>query len=261
MGRDENYGQFLDMLDLVMWLQESVQGVTLGEIRDRFGVSRRTAERMRDAVANWFGPDLSVVRDGPRKLHKLRSRRLDPVILSSVTEDHLASFKIAGDLMRRHNLAEQARRLEEAGSKLRSLVKPGRAKVMNLEDRLRSEGLALRPGPRISYDEAMVAAIRDALMSFRQIRILHAPPGKEPHESVLVPLGLLYGDHNQYLVARYAEDPQRRIFHFALDRISRLERLDAVFEEDRDFDLAAHAANSFGAWQEKPFEVEWLFKP
>ena len=46
------YSRVSDILELLVIMQSKVLGVTLTEIADRFHVSRRTAERMRDAVCN-----------------------------------------------------------------------------------------------------------------------------------------------------------------------------------------------------------------
>ena len=48
------YQRAADIGDLIVSLVESKRGLTLKEISNRYGVSRRTAERMRDAVAARF---------------------------------------------------------------------------------------------------------------------------------------------------------------------------------------------------------------
>jgi len=261
-ARGENYGQFLNLLELVMWLEESASGVSLAEIARRFGVTRRTAERMRDAVANYFGGDFEERREGTQKFFKLRARRLDAVTLASITEEELAAFPTAVQALRRNNLAAQAEALERAGAKLRSLLKMKPAKAANLEDLLRFEGLALRPGPRRQYDEAVARVLREALMSFRQVKITYAGREGPPRDITLIPLGFLYGDRQHYLVARFADAQKAgKPYHFILSRILAVEKLEADFEEDPAFNLEAHAARSFGAFQEEPFEVEWLFSP
>ena len=51
------YERVEDVLALVQALHTTGRGLTIDDIRERFGVSRRTAERMRDVVARAF-PDL-----------------------------------------------------------------------------------------------------------------------------------------------------------------------------------------------------------
>jgi predicted DNA-binding transcriptional regulator YafY len=263
--REENYGGFLDLLDLVFRLGESAEGITQAEIAERYTVHTRTAQRMLGAVANFFAGDFEERREGRQKFFKLRARRLDTLTLNSFTEDELAAFPIAAKTLRRNNLEPQAKALERAGAGLRLLLNLQKPKtVTNLEDRLRYEGLARRPGPRQPDDEAVeavVAALREALLSFHQVKITY-DPGKGLQEYTLIPLGFLYGERRHYLVARHADgykggEPR----HFILSRIRNVEPLDEDFEEDQNFSLEEHAARSFGVYQEPPFDVEWCFTP
>ena len=50
------YSRVSDILDLMTFILSRVQGVTIPEIAERYNVSRRTAERMRDSLLNIF-PD------------------------------------------------------------------------------------------------------------------------------------------------------------------------------------------------------------
>lgn len=42
------------LLELAVWMQSSREGVSIPEIMERFKVSRRMAERMRDMIMNRF---------------------------------------------------------------------------------------------------------------------------------------------------------------------------------------------------------------
>ena len=50
------YERVGDIVRLAIRLQGSRGGLTIANIQDEFSVSRRTAERMRDAVEAAFGP-------------------------------------------------------------------------------------------------------------------------------------------------------------------------------------------------------------
>ncbi|MDR1111585.1 MAG: WYL domain-containing protein [Deltaproteobacteria bacterium] len=260
MARGENYGQFLSMLDLALWLQGSGEGVTLAKMQDRFGVTRRTAERMRDAMAGYFAADFVERREGTQKYYRLRSPRLDSLTLSSITLEELASLGLAARLLRAANLEAQAENVERAGDKLRGLMRLKNSRLADLADLARLDGLARRPGPSRRYDRGIVAAIRQAMMGYRQIRILYQGP-KGDYEPELIPLGILYGERRHYLVARYADGHVAGPRHFALDKILLVTEPGASFEEDPGFSLEDHAARSFGSFQEEPVEVEWLFSP
>lgn len=44
------YEKTYDLLDLAIWMQSTREGISLNDIKQRFSVSRRTAERMRDMI-------------------------------------------------------------------------------------------------------------------------------------------------------------------------------------------------------------------
>ena len=44
------YSRVSDILDLIIFMLSRFNGVSLNEIQERYNISRRTAERMRDAV-------------------------------------------------------------------------------------------------------------------------------------------------------------------------------------------------------------------
>ena len=53
MKKDKpRYSRLSDIIDLVFYIQNKPEGITLKEISIRYNVSRRTAERLRDAILN-----------------------------------------------------------------------------------------------------------------------------------------------------------------------------------------------------------------
>lgn len=46
------YSRVSDVIELLMWMLETPQGITLKDIQERFNVSRRTAERLRDSIVS-----------------------------------------------------------------------------------------------------------------------------------------------------------------------------------------------------------------
>ena len=71
------YERVGDILRLAIHLQGSRGGLAIADIQDEFNVSRRTAERMRDAVEAAFGPLETVDTDtGDRRIRwRLQSQR------------------------------------------------------------------------------------------------------------------------------------------------------------------------------------------
>jgi len=262
-----DYGQWEKILKLALMLGESTTGLTLDQIVDDLGVSKRTAQRMRDAVDSCFkGRVVWEHREDGKKYFRLRTPQLDTLALADLaafSEEVLAAFPTAVQALRQINLSAPAEALDRAGARLRVLLNRERPRrAADLEELLRYEGLARRPGPSRSYDEAVVGSLREAMRSFHQVKILYAGRKGSAQEFTLIPLGFLYGERQHYLVASHADGyDSGKPHHFILSRIQNVEILAADFEEDPDFNLADHAARSFGVYQEEPFEVEWLFTP
>ncbi len=256
----ENYGKMLDMFDLAFMMQGNSEGITLDDIQERFGVGRRTAERMRNAIANYFAADfLEEYGDDNKKHFRLTSNKLTG--LASLTKSELAAINSAIKHLQKNNLDEKAKNLETARNKFLSLIKPKSSVAMDVEDILKSEGLALRPGPKIKMDNTIVSVLRDALHSFRQIKIdyFNQSSGKINYTK-LIPMGFVYGDRNHYLLAKYVDGRSKgELRYYILGNIKKVTILKETFEEDAKFSLEKYVENSFGTYQEEPFDVEWLF--
>ena len=66
MAKDEiRYSRMSDFFQLLYMMMAEPRGVSIDEICDEFNVSRRTAERMRDAVRNVF-PQVDVISENDK---------------------------------------------------------------------------------------------------------------------------------------------------------------------------------------------------
>jgi len=239
-------------------------GVSLEEIRTRYTdrpLGRRTAERMRDAIAALL-PQMEEVPSAER-VKRWRLPRGGLSRLAGCTAAELAALGAAAALLRAENRPEEAARLDMLGAKLRAALPPrqGAAVDTDLAAQMESEGLIHRPGPRQTIRPEILAALREAILACRKIRIhyRYRGSGKQGYETVR-PYGILYG-HRHYLVA-WSENERARDFRtYALGNIERIDPLDAVFARRKTFSLQAYAERSFGVFQEKPVNVVWRFKP
>ena len=122
-------------------------GISLDEIATRFEVSRRTAERMRDAVAGVF-PQLEEIEGERPKRWRL------PSGLSSIFReplaDELAALRGVARRLAHDGLNDNAMLLESLTSKIEASLKPARRRMLapDVEALLEAEGFASRPGPR-----------------------------------------------------------------------------------------------------------------
>jgi len=111
------YQRAVEIEDLVVTLARSRQGLTIHEISERYEVSRRTAERMRDAVAERF-----PVVEGPRHDGDRRKRwRIDGHALPDLLPLRAAERAVvarAVDALRdsgQEGLAQELERLARPG--------------------------------------------------------------------------------------------------------------------------------------------------
>ena len=251
------YERVTDIVRLAIRLQGTAEGLTLDHIAEDFSVSRRTAERMRDAVEDVFGP-LDVAETGSKRIHwKLDSYSVRAV--TRITPDELAELESAANGLDRDGLNERAATLRGLTDKLRALRKgvPGRDFESDLQLLMQAEGLAMRPGPRPRLEPGLLSLLRDAIRGRREVEFdyLSRSTGRRSRHQVQ-PYGVLYGNR-PYLVGQMPWADDTRLWR--LSNISNAYCLDTTFEPDPNFDLQAYAERSFGAYQEPPFGVVLRF--
>ncbi len=229
----------------------------MDDIVAEFGVSRRTAERMRDAVETAFGP-LQLVETGDKRIHwRLRSTSLRGLV--QITPEELAELESAASRLDRAGLTERAGILRELVAKLLALRRTFNERAFGdeLEALMRAEGSAMRPGPRPHIEHGLLPLLRNAITATRRVEFnyLSRSSGK-PSRQIVDPYGVLYGNR-AYLVGStdWAEEP--RLWRLANVSEARITR--ETFARDTGFDLQQYAERSFGAFQEPPVDVVLRF--
>lgn len=252
------------ILRIALDMRGTAEGLSLEDIRRNYAgvpLSRRTAERLRDAIERVF-PQMQQANPGEvPKRWRLPSGTVST--FACVSAEELADLSTAVSLLQRENLRAQAENADRAISKLRAMMKPETLTRVgpDLEALTEAEGIALRPGPRLAIAPEIVATLREAILANRKVRLhyRYRGTGKRGFD-VVRPYGFLYGNRH-YLVA-WSENVRARDFrNFALANIEHAEILDAVFVRLRRFSLREYAERSFGVFQEEPFDVEWRFAP
>ncbi|HEY5046433.1 MAG TPA: WYL domain-containing protein [Rhizomicrobium sp.] len=249
------------VLRLALAMQGSAEGLSLEDMRRCNGnlLSRRTAERLRDAVERVF-PQLEVANPGDLpKRWRLRPGTTNS--LAAIGAGELSALGAAAALLRRENMQTQAGEVERVMTKIRAALKPQALRKVetDLEALTEAEGLAMRPGPRPKIDGEIVSRLREAILAMRKVRLhyLYRGSGRRGFQTVH-PYGFLYGNRN-YLVAWSENEQAREVRSFALSNIERVEILEKSFTRKRGFSLKAYAERSFGVFQEKPVNVVWKF--
>ena len=177
------YDRAADIVGLAVRLQGSWSGLTLDDIQRDFDVSRRTAERLRDAVEDVFGP-LEMVDTGEARRHwRLRAPILRHAV--SVSAEELAELDAAATALERTGLEERAVMLRCLDDKLRALLEAESLSGIepDVQALTEAEGLAMRPGPRPRLDEGLLATLRDAIKLRRVVAFdypTHGAGGEHP---------------------------------------------------------------------------------
>lgn len=255
------YAKTEDLLDLATMMQSSREGVSLQDIMDKFKVSRRTAERMRDLICTHFIAAEEVETDSRQKRWRIPQGTLKDII--QFNADDLSCLNIAKNALEKSHMHEKSQELENIITKIKACIKPDTFCRIepDAEELTRAEGIACRPGPKIQINAEIMECLRQAILSCHQVRITYFNKnnGKTSYNT-LDPYGFLYGDRNHYLVARHSDNFAGEEPHnFILLNIKEVKMLPETFIYPQDFSLQKYAERSFGVFQEEPQEIEWLF--
>lgn len=245
------------VIDLARRLAASAEGLSLDEMARDMGVSRRTAERMRDAVFMLF-PTVEEVSDPPSKRWRIRGGL--SAFEQAPTATEMLELTKAATALRAAGEPARAAALEALERKLKAAMRSTTLNRMapDLEALVRAETIAVQAGPRPSADEAMLTAIRGAILAQQPLGFTYSRPGAEPRRRSVAPCGVMFGRAN-YLVA--ADRETGRIQTFRLDRMSHVAAQEGVAIPPPDFDLNVFASQSFGIYQDEIEEVVLRIAP
>ena len=255
------YEKAENLLHLALEMQAARGGLSLDDIRERFGVSKRTAMRMRDAILRIFPHADVVPTDERKKRWRIPLGTLDR--FAGCSADELANLETAINVLRRDHMTDQANSLEGLSAKIKAVLEQKIARKVepDLEALLEAENLAFRPGPKPKTKVMVLDDLRRAIMGFRVVTIKYYTRYKDTISQRKVhPYGFIYG-HRHYLVAKNLRRNEEGFRMFSLPNISKVEVTDENFDWDESFDLADFAKQSFGIYHEEPFDVVWKFSP
>ncbi len=255
------YGRLADLVRMAMQMQGRADGLSLDDIGQTFGVSRRTAERMRDAIRDAFPQTEELIELGGRKRWRLPPGTADR--LADPTIDDIAALHRGAELARQSGDILTAEHLDTLSDRLRArLSGPKRTRLEpDIAALLEADGVALRPGPRERIPEETLNILREAILASVWIDADHRArvSGLLSRNARIGPLAILFGEGRQYLVAfsDYAQDVRL----FALSGFERVNLTENVFECPEGFDLQTWMERSFGIWQEDIYDIVWRFTP
>ena len=122
----------------------------------------------------------------------------------------------------------------------------------DLEALLEAETMAIHAGPRPFEDEAVLGAVREAIVSLRRLKLRYEGGSSPGRVREITPFGLLFGRSN-YLVGGEGDSPEPRTWR--LDRIRDIEVAQTPGTRPPEFSLQAFVNRSFGIYQDAVEEV------
>ena len=250
------------MIELARALAGSAEGLTLDEMASVVRVDRRTVERMRDRLWELF-PQMEALADPPTKRFRIPAG-LDG-FLQAPTVDELAALAAAAAEAQAGGSMRRAAHLKQVEAKvLAALRAPARRRMApDLEALLQAEAIAVQAGPRPSEDEAVLGAVREALLAGRALGFSYRGGSTPGRVREVTPYGLLFGRSN-YLVAAEvgsAGEEGGEPRNWRLDRIADAAVLPRAAVRPPGFSLQAYADRSFGIYQDEEEDVELRFSP
>ena len=238
----------VQVLELARRLASSAEGLTLDEMAAELGVSRRTAERMRDAVRVVF-PQMEEVEDPPTKRFRIPSG-LDGLFQVPTAEELAALRRAAAQANAPALLGLERKILSATKASARRRLAP------DLEALVQAEAIAVHAGPRPFEEGTVLQGIREALLAGRAISFRYDGGSTPGRRREVVPYGLLFGRSN-YLVAAEAGV----VKNWRLDLIGEVQMLGHAASPPAEFSLQAYADESFGIFHDKVEDVVLRFPP
>lgn len=241
------YSRLSDILDLAVFMSSKIQGITINDIIERYNVSRRTAERMRDSLTCIFSSIEEIETEETQKHWGFTNYSISNLITFSAKE--IANIE---QLQRRTTNKEMKEELGKTVEKIKSLTRKNSNSVENnIEFFMQTEGYAVRQMPQYKISLSVIELIREALKQSKMVSGIY-----HEKERIIEPLGLIYGE-KIYLAAR-EKAKGKDIYIFLLHKFKNLKLTNKSYDK-KGFNLQKYTNQSFGVYQGKILNVELLF--
>ncbi len=241
------YSRVSDIIDLATYMASKVQGITIPDIMERYAVSRRTAERMRDSLMNIF-PEVDEIETNDTYKHWGFSNN----VISSLISFSAKEIANIEQMQRRTTNKELKKELSETLTKIKALTNKRQTNAEeNIELFMQTEGYAVRQMPQYSINIGTLDIIRKALQLSKKVTGIYHDKKRE-----IEPLGMIYGA-KIYLVAR-EKSKGDGIYNYLLHKFSDLKLTEKSFDKG-DFNLQEYSKQSFGVYHGEILNVKLLF--
>jgi len=249
----KKYSQAARLHDVIRLL-EARYGMTVNELVQECGVTRRTIYRDLDAIRQAGYPLHTEATADGQVLYRFLTgfKRIPPITFS--IEELMTLYFCRGQLDFLQGTPFQ-QDLDAVFSRIRSSLPP--RSVAHLE-RIASAAAPRFRGLRNYADQAEVLSVlRQALLRQRRCRLHYAPPRREPEVYQVDPYTLLFYQDSLYL-GGYAHNRQA-LRLFLVDRIRQAEVTGERFTIADDFTPEQLTGQAFGLIDDRPMAVRLRF--
>jgi len=245
-------GRVHDIIRLI----EARHGITIEELAEEAGVTRRTIHRDLNAIQEAGYPLISERVHG-RKVYRFLTRFKDVPPISFTLQElmTLCFLRSQLDFLEGTPFHDD---MESIYRKVNSVLPPRYAAHM---ERIAGVSLPLLQGRR-DYSRAgePLRILRDALIYQHRVTIDYHVPGKDQLSSYLIdPYTLIFHRGGLYLLG-YAHNRQA-LRTFSLERVSRVVKENERFELPAEFCPQEQLRNAFGIVEESAVPVRVRFSP
>ncbi len=247
MEEKPRYSRVSDILDLAIFMSSKAQGITISDIMQRYNVSRRTAERMRDSLTCIFPQIDEIESDDKHKHWGFINYSLSQFV--TFTPKEIANIE---QYQRRTSNKELKQELQTTIEKIKTLNKKNKSSIEeNIELYMQTEGYAIRQMPQYKINTDILITIREAIQNSKIISGIY-----HNKKRILEPLGLVYGE-KIYLIAK-EKSKGKEIYNYLLHKFEKLEITQQNFDRG-DFNLEKYTNLSFGVYHGKILNVKLSF--
>lgn len=243
------YSRVSDILDLAIFMSSKIQGVTINEIAERYNVSRRTAERMRDSLTCIFPSVDEIETNDSQKHWGFINYSISQLITFAPKE--IANIE---QCERRTTNKELKEELKKTVEKIKAFNRKHATTLENnIELYMQTEGYAVRQMPQYKISIKTLDIIREALQHSKIVTGIYHDKQRK-----IEPLGMIYGE-KIYLIAKEKAKGDG-IYNYLLHKFQNLELTDETFDKG-DFNLQEYTNRSFGVYHGEILNVKLSFCP
>ncbi len=254
------YEKYLEFLDLVFEMQASNDGIGYEDITSKLNVSRRTAERMMEAIVSSYKDNIEVIQRRPKRWRIVRK-----IEAPSPTVEELAVLNTAAELFEREGMHHYQQYITNLQRNLKANIEHKKLTRLDpdIETLEAAEVFSHRPGPVQKLEEGLYEQLRDAIKGFNPISFDYTnAKGETKRHYNAHPYGFLHGNHTRsYLLAAINPETFHGLTVFILTNVSKLVVYEnQVFEKVEDNSVEDYLKDCFGVFRDnRVYTVVWRF--